>query len=403
MHNLRFIPTALICAFVAALTSVVMNPFVIKLAFKKHLTDAPNYRKLQKRPVPVLGGMSVYMAFVNGLFFANLFHPTDRLYVVIAALSVMFFVGLFDDLIDLSYKLKFLVQFGVIFMLWTFGYRIDTLAGLFGVTHIPMLWSCLLSLFAGVGLMNALNMIDGVDGLASGLGIITSTICGAYFVTHHDPLFALLSIVFAGSLVPFFICNVFSRKYKMFIGDSGSLIMGTLAYVFTCRIIHTPIMDGNDHFCVAMMFAIYALPVFDTLRVMTVRMFHGHSPFKADRTHMHHIFVDLGYPHIMITTILLFINSLVIAVWYFTATFMESIDGQFFVTIATAMLLVPGLYFVLRRISKQHPELFERIKEHSRRVSRKPIQARDHITDLIDGKVKRRHKAHHNKSKRRHH
>lgn len=398
-HSISFIPAALICAFVAMATAIVMNPIVIKLAFKKHLTDNPNFRKLQKKPVPVVGGMSVYMSFIVGLFFCNIFYPTDRLYVVVAALSIMFFLGLFDDQLDLDYKLKFLVQFGVIFMLWTFGYRIDTFVGLFGVTHIPMLWSCLLSMFVGVGLMNALNMIDGVDGLASGLGIITCSICGIYFITHEDPLFALLSLVFVGALIPFFICNVFSRKYKMFIGDAGSLIMGTLAYVFTCRIIHTPHMDWNDQYCVAMMFAIYALPVFDTLRVMTMRILHGNSPFKPDRTHLHHTFVDLGYPHIRITSILLTINILVIAVWYITSIFMNSINGQFFVVVGAALVLVPGVYFVLEMIIAKKPDLFNQIQKHTSRVRKRSKNFRGSVCDLIDGGLRRRRYIHKAKKK----
>ena len=90
MHqHIPFIPAALICAIVAMLTSILMNPIIIKLAYKKHLTDTPNYRKLQKKPIPVLGGMSVYLALVMGLFFSNFFYPTDRLYVVIAGMSVI--------------------------------------------------------------------------------------------------------------------------------------------------------------------------------------------------------------------------------------------------------------------------------------------------------------------------
>lgn len=393
MHwEIPLVLEAVMCALIAIVTAIVMNPLIIKLSLKKHLTDNPNFRKLQKTPVPVLGGMSVFLSFIVGLFFCNIFHPTDRLYVVIAAISIMFFLGFFDDLLDISYRMKFVVQFGVVFMLWTFGYRVDTLVGLFGITEIPMFWSLVISLLAGVGLMNSLNMVDGVDGLASGLGIITSSICGAYFITHHDPLFAMLSIVFAGALIPFFFCNVFSRKYKMFIGDAGSLIMGTLAYVFTCRVIHTPHLDWNDQYCVAMMFAIYALPVFDTLRVMAVRLAHGNSPFKPDRTHLHHMFVDLGYPHVMITAILLFINCLVILVWYITSLYMESINGQFFVVIGTAILLIPGLYFVLKLIALKEPELFERFKQHSKRVSSKPISIRDHISDILDGGRRRRRK-----------
>lgn len=392
MHflQLHFTPIAILCGFIAMMTAIFMNPLIIKLAYKKHLTDAPNYRKLQKKPIPILGGMSVYLALVVGLFFCNFFYPTDKLYVVTAALSVMFFLGLFDDLLDLHFLFKFIIQFGVVFLLWTFGYRIDTFAGLFGVTHIPMLWSCLLSMFVGVGLMNALNMIDGVDGLASGQGIFTSTICGAYFLTHHDPLFALLSVVLVGALIPFFICNVFSRKYKMFIGDSGSLILGTLAYLFTCRIIHTRIMDWNDQYCVAMLFAVYALPVFDTLRVMSVRIFHGKSPFKADKIHLHHIFVELGYPHIMITVLLLLLNTLIVVVWYITSLYMDSINGQFFVVLLTSIVMVMGLYVTLKLISMKKPDLFDKLKKHSRSISQTPIKLRGNIRNLIDGNVKRK-------------
>ena len=160
--------------------------------------------------------------------------------------------------------------------------------------------------------------------------------------------------------------------------------------MFTCRIIHTPHMDWNDQYCVAMMCAIYALPVFDTVRVMTMRMLHGNSPFKPDRTHLHHIFVDLGYPHIMITTILLLIDILVIVVWYVTSIYMNSINGQFFVVIGTAMLLVPGLYFVLKLITLKKPDLFEQLKEHTERVSSKPVKFRNNICDLIDGGKRRR-------------
>ena len=151
-------------------------------------------------------------------------------------------------------------------------------------------------------------------------------------------------------------------------------------------------MDWNDQYCVSMLFAIYALPVFDTLRVMTLRMLHGKSPFKPDRTHLHHMFVDIGYPHIMITAILLIVNCVIVGVWLLSAWYMNSINGQFFVVIGTAILLVPGLYFFLRWVSVKHPEMFDRFKRHSKKISSVPIRHRDQITELIDGKVKRRRK-----------
>ena len=385
---------AVICSLVAMTISIVMNPVIIKLAFKKHLTDSPNYRKLQKRPVPVLGGMSVYVALVVGILFCNFFFPTDRLYVVIASLTVVFFLGFFDDMLDLDYRVRFLCQFGIIFMLWSFGYRIDTFAGLFGITYIPKTISCILSIFVGVGLLNSLNMIDGVDGLASSIGILTSVICGSYFITHNDPLFALLSIVFAASLIPFLVCNVFSIKYKMFIGDSGSLILGVLAYVFTCRIIHTRIIDWNDQFCVSMLIAVYSVPVFDTLRVMLARMAHKNSPFKADKTHLHHMLLELQYPHIMVTFILVLINLTVILIWYITSLYVKSVNGQFFIILGISILVIQVFYYLLKLVSLRHPRTFRIMTLHTRRVSSISLKIRDSIRNLIDGNVKRRIRMH---------
>lgn len=301
----------------------------------------------------------------------------------------MFFLGLFDDLLDLDYRIKFICQFGIIFVLWSFGYRIDTLAGLIGVTYIPKVLSCLLSMFVGVGLLNSLNMIDGVDGLASSIGILTSTICGAYFITHHDPLFALLSIVFAASLIPFLICNVFSIKYKMFIGDSGSLILGVLAYVFTCRIIHTPTIDGNDQFCVSMLIAVYAFPVFDTLRVMSARLAHGNSPFKADKTHLHHMLLELQYPHIMVTFILVLINLIIVLIWYISSLYIKSVNVQFFIVLGFSILVIQVFYYLLKVISLWHPHIFRIMTMHSRRVSIIPLKFRNNIRNLLDGNMKR--------------
>lgn len=385
---------AVICSLVAMTISIVMNPVIIKLAFKKHLTDSPNYRKLQKRPVPVLGGMSVYVALVVGILFCNFFFPTDRLYVVIASLTVVFFLGFFDDMLDLDYRVRFLCQFGIIFMLWSFGYRIDTFAGLFGITYIPKTISCILSIFVGVGLLNSLNMIDGVDGLASSIGILTSVICGSYFITHNDPLFALLSIVFAASLIPFLVCNVFSVKYKMFIGDSGSLILGVLAYVFTCRIIHTRIIDWNDQFCVSMLIAVYSVPVFDTLRVMFSRIAHKNSPFKADKTHLHHMLLELQYPHIMVTFILVLINLTVILIWYITSLYVKSVNGQFFIILGISILVIQAFYYLLKLVSLRHPRTFRIMTLHTRRVSSISLKIRDSIRNLIDGNVKRRIRMH---------
>lgn len=380
---------ALICAGLAALTATFLNPLIVYLAYKKNILDKPNFRKLQKRPVPVLGGMSVYMAILIGMAAGNFFYPAGELFIVFVAISVMFYVGLLDDIIGLSVLSKFIFQMATISFLWFFGYRLDNLHGLFGIYQLPQWVSYLLSVIAGTGLLNALNMIDGVDGLASGLGIFTSTLCGLFFVRHGNPIMALTAVVIVGSLIPFFICNVFSYKYKMFIGDSGSLILGAVAYLFCCEILAAKTYYPLDNYLISMLLTIYAIPVFDTLRVMGVRIFQKTSPFKADKKHLHHIFVSLGMPHFVITFIILMIAVAILVVNYLFTWCKWSPSWHLIVTILVDVLFVWGAYIVLHHIELHYPKTFFRLRAHSRLTMAKPIRYYNAFQSYLDGKFMR--------------
>lgn len=381
---------ALICAGLAALTATFLNPLIVYLAYKKKILDKPNFRKLQKRPVPVLGGMSVYMAMLIGMAAGNFFYPTGELFTAFVAISVMFYVGLLDDIIGLSVLSKFIFQMAAISFLWFFGYRLDNLHGLFGIYQLPQWVSYMLSVIAGTGLLNALNMIDGVDGLASGLGIFTCTICGLFFVRHGDPLMALIAVVLVGALIPFFVCNVFSRKYKMFIGDSGSLILGTVAYIFCCCMLISKKYYPLDNYLISMMLTIFAIPVFDTLRVMLVRIIHKTSPFRADKKHLHHIFVSLGMPHFMISFTILSMAVLILVINYLFTLFQWSPTIHLIVTIAVDIFFVWGCYFILRYIEMHYPKQFIRMRARFRIRMKKPLQYFKIFQAYLDGRLMRK-------------
>ena len=387
---LRLFFIGLSCAMVSCLVAIFLNPIVVKLAYDKHLVDAPNYRKLQKVPVPVLGGMSVYLAVVVGIMLCNYFVPVNGMYLPMSALTIMFYVGLFDDLIGLSARRKFFFQILVVFLMWCFGFRVDTLLGVFGIWYIPESWSFVLSMFTGVGLMNAINLIDGVDGLASGGGIIMCSLVAIFFIRHADFVYAVFAVVFVGSLIPFFFCNVFSRKFKMFIGDSGSLMLGTVSYLFIVRCLHSAPLFPLDAYGVSCLVAIYAVPVFDTLRVMGVRILKKTSPFKADKTHLHHIFVDLGLPHFIVTTIILFMSVLIIVISYLFSLIKWHPTYQLLAVVASSALIVWGTYFVLRIIRDNHPDLFISMKARLKLRMRKPIKFYHWAQELCDGHTRRR-------------
>lgn len=381
---------ALLCAGLSAMTATFLNPLIVYVAYKKNILDKPNFRKLQKRPVPVLGGMSVYMAMLIGMVAGNFFYPAGGLFTALVAISVMFYVGLLDDIIGLSAMSKFIFQIAVISFLWFFGYRLDNLHGLFGIYQLPEWFSYILSVIAGTGLLNALNMIDGVDGLASGLGVFTCTLCGLFFVRHGNPLMALVAVVVVGSLIPFFICNVFSHKYKMFIGDSGSLILGTIAYIFCCDILMSKSYYPLDNYLISLLLTIYAIPVFDTLRVMGVRILQKTSPFKADKKHLHHIFVSLGMPHFMITFIILILAISILVINYLFTLCKWSPSFHIIVTIVVDIIVVWGCYFILRYIELHHPNTFFRMRARSRLRMAKPIRYYNAFQSYLDGKLMRK-------------
>ncbi|MCQ2192103.1 MAG: undecaprenyl/decaprenyl-phosphate alpha-N-acetylglucosaminyl 1-phosphate transferase [Paludibacteraceae bacterium] len=305
--------------------------------------------------------------------------------MALAACSIIFFVGLLDDLTDISPYKKFVFQILIVAILFASNsYRIDTMNGVFNIFDLPLPISLLISLLTGVGLMNALNMIDGVDGLSSGIGICTCGFCGFYFLIHHDIVYAALAFTFLGSLIPFFFCNVFSRKYKMFIGDSGSLVMGLLAYIFSCRILHEndALIDSKN---VSLMVAIFAIPIFDTLRVMTMRMVHGGSPFKADKTHLHHIFVSLKLPHMLITMIILLMVVSIEAFWFLLFSFNLDVTIHTLIVLAFCATMVWGVYFYLNYTKNHRPERFATYTDWALKLRKNPDKMVSKIGRFIDG------------------
>ncbi|MBR1792310.1 MAG: undecaprenyl/decaprenyl-phosphate alpha-N-acetylglucosaminyl 1-phosphate transferase [Bacteroidales bacterium] len=318
--------------------------------------------------------MSVFVAATGAILLANFVVGTNTLFIPVVCLIAMFFVGIIDDMVGISYVVKFAFQVVLVFLLWYFGFRIDTLGGILGIHRLGLAPSLVLSLLAGVGLINAMNLIDGVDGLASGLGVYSGLICGIIFLLHYDAVYAVLSMSFVGALLPFFVHNVFSKKYKMFIGDSGSLVLGMLAYLFTCRIIHLPYLYLIDDYSISMMLAIYAVPVYDTLRVMTFRILHGHSPFLPDKTHLHHVFISMKYPHVLVTCIILTISVIIFLIW-FGLTWLElSITWTTVISVTISAMIVWLIYIVIDRQrffgTRQYARQVALARYRTKRISR---------------------------------
>lgn len=328
-------------------------PNVLNVAFTKNIVDNPDARKLQRRPVPVLGGACVYFGTVMALCIANLFFDCSDLFPIMCAMTIMLCVGIVDDIIDLSPSLRFFIEILVVAVaLCPNDYMINSLHGLWGVGEIPVYLAVPLAIVAGVGIINAINLVDGVDGLSTGYCMMASTLFGIMAALVKDWPMLILAVIAVGALIPFFFHNVFGKYTKMFIGDGGTLFMGVMISVFVMNMLNSePIYVeyvARGMGLIPFTLAVLAVPVFDTLRVMSMRMLRGNSPFKPDKTHLHHIFIEMGFSHVGTTVSILSLNTLVVGLWFLTYQLGGSIDLQLYVVLAASLSITFGFYKLMR-------------------------------------------------------
>lgn len=334
---------------VAMLTSALVFPKALKFAQKHDIVDNPNARKLQRLPVPVFGGVVVYSGILIGGLVLGLFVHNSVLLWGLAAMSVMLIIGMWDDIRDISAVLRFLTEIALVsaFILITKVY-IDDFHGLWGINHLDPWLGIPLSVLVGVGIINAVNLIDGVDGYSSGYGMMSCLCFAGAFWTVWSPIMCCSALLVVGALFPFFMHNVFGSKSRMFIGDGGTLMLGMMMVVLTFYSMWSGSkMDSMEELNFSIpgfIIAVGCIPLFDTLRVMMVRILRGSSPFKPDKTHLHHLFIDMGFSHLGAALFILLMNFLVVIIFLVTWKLGASIDIQTYVVIAVGLLVTFGFY-----------------------------------------------------------
>ena len=348
--------SGVVVAFLVALLVVmVVHPQVAKFAIKRKIVDNPDFRKLQRNPVPVMGGVAVFFGLVAGLGVASFFLDITTILPMFLAMSIMLCVGVADDVSELSPWLRFAIEIAMtLMMIYITDMSLDNLHGLWGYYNMPEWLSIPLTVVAVVGMINAINLVDGVDGLSSGFCIMASIIFGTLFFMVGDVKMLLLCLLTIGALLPFFFHNVFGVKSKMFIGDGGSLMMGVVMSSYVVSSIDSSgtcgglVMNCNTGL-VPFTLAVMCVPVFDTVRVMVMRMLRRTSPFHPDKTHLHHLFIELGFSHVGTTMSVLSLNLIVVLAWYLTFLLGGSIDTQFYVVIGCG-ICVTALFYKFMRI-----------------------------------------------------
>lgn len=305
----------LLSAALAFIITFFAIPVIIQVAKDKKLFDEPDERKVHKAVIPTLGGLGIFAGFIIATLMGVPAGLSSELQYFAAAAIVVFFLGIKDDILVLSASKKFIGQLIAAGILIRFGgVSLNNMHGLLGVNEIPHLASIALSLFTIIVITNSFNLIDGVDGLAGSLGLLTTIVFGSYFLYIGQFTYAVMAFSLAGSLLSFLIYN-FSPA-KIFMGDTGSLLLGLVNSILVIKFINMA-GSANVSFPIeaapAVGFSILMIPLFDTLRVFGLRILDRRSPFSPDRTHIHHFMLDLGFSHKKITLTCIFATIVFIA------------------------------------------------------------------------------------------
>ena len=312
----------------SALLGWLFVPRVLLISRKKKLYDIPDARKVHNRPIPRLGGITFFpvlimsfcltigiwmlMHLYGGLVQVNLL--IARFILLSVGMMVLYLTGVTDDLIGVSYKAKFMVQIVCALLFPLSGLWIHDLSGLFWLHEIPAWIGIPLTVFLVVYITNAINLIDGVDGLASGLCSISLFTLGMAAVIKAQYLFSMISFGMLGVLLPFWFYNVFGnadKGKKIFMGDTGSL---TLGYLLSFLLVYMSSLASVSfpRGMLLMGFSTMMIPLMDIPRVMLKRIREGHNPFKPDRNHIHHKLMKAGLSPLMTMFVLLMISTLLV-------------------------------------------------------------------------------------------
>ena len=304
MEKLTTIGTALLIGF-------LVFPVFIKLFKKLKFLDNPGGRKIHTAQTPAMGGFPLFISAGIALYLWLPFSVLGEIKYLLGAISIVFLIGLRDDIIELKAYQKLIGQIAAaLVVIAVCDIRLSSFSELLGLGETPLLLSYGLSLFTIIVITNAYNLIDGIDGLAGSVGLVASLFFGLFFFFANELGMALIALSLAGSLMAFL--NFNWAPSKIFMGDTGSLFIGFTLSVFAIYFIeYNSTIQGQDLVFdapIGTAVAILILPLTDTFRVFVKRIIKGKSPMHPDRTHVHHVLLRLGCNHAQATGILVTVN-----------------------------------------------------------------------------------------------
>lgn len=339
---------SLFTLMISVLLSSIFLPIFRKFALEKDIIAVPSIRRSHRNKIPVLGGVSIYFVLFFTILIVSqyliLIIEIERfiqLYYFGFASSILFSVGLIDDVYGLKPRIKLFFQLIASYVLIciTDILIIDSMYGLFGIFILQPIIGCLLTIFIFIVFVNMLNLIDGIDGLASGISIVALAFFGIISFLSNNNVSLILSIAGLGSLLPFFYYNVYSNK-KIFLGDNGSLLLGILLIYLTLDFLKLDttsilLIDNNK---IIILMSLFSYPLVDTIRIFIVRILRKKSPFSADKNHIHHHLLRLGYSHKRASTFILMYTCLITIISLFFMK--QNINTSFVILLILSVTMI---------------------------------------------------------------
>jgi len=334
----------------ALILTLIFIPFIRQLAVKTNLVDKPNQRKVHTNTVPLIGGISIAITvFIVLIVSGNQLSLLKEYLPLLSSGFILLIVGVIDDKTDLNAKYKLVIQLLLAFIIALSGTRITTFYGFLGVYEIATWAQYLLTIIVITGVVNAFNLMDGVDGLVGGLSLLGFTMFLVSSVFYNDYFLGKISIIFIGAIIGFLKFNL--SKKKIFMGDAGSLFLGFILVTFGIHFMEKQQAMNNYGYAYGFLVLVtfFSIPVLDSIRVYIGRMKRGNSPFEADKSHLHHLLLTAGLTHkkislfvVVFCMILFFIGFGLIS--YFSTTLIILAIMILFWSIVKLLLMISSLH-----------------------------------------------------------
>lgn len=345
--------------FGSFIITYLVIPKVINVVHFKQLHDDPNERSSHKKNTPTLGGISFYFTLSIALYFLAKWDTTNIINSLVPGLAILFIIGLKDDLVSVLPLTKIFSQLvAIAFLLSNNDLLITSLNGFLGFYEIHSVTSYIISTLFMLSIINSFNLIDGIDGLAASIGVIVCTFFSILFYQTNQFFYSLLSIALVGTLVAFLFYNLSERK-KIFMGDTGSLIIGFLVSFLSIKLLSTDAtllsaFSFNPENLPIIVGAAIIIPLFDTVSVFIIRTTTGKRFFKADRNHIHHTFLEFGFSHRKVSFIIGISNIVFFALIFLVSQFFNSFV-VFFASLVFLFVVGFFLYNIRQNFDNHKP------------------------------------------------